>query len=287
MNWVNYLIQINIYLTVGFLIYVAILRSETFFTLNRIYLLIMSVLCLAIPFVQFDVIKNLELTKQTLRLIYASQLPDYIISQKAATYTWNWHTLWISIYFIGFTYYLLKMSVSLIKLQKLLQMRLPEGSAYSVFGKIRIDKKLANYEVIKSHEEVHSKEFHSLDIFFFEIMSIIYWFNPIIPWLKSEIRNLHEYIADGKAALHLGSKKSYAEVLVLSHFKASPNVFVNNFYNKSSLKIRILMLQKQQSGPLALIKYLLILPFVLGVLIFSTANNPPAVQTNAPTIIKT
>ncbi len=273
MNWLNYLIQINIYLGLSYLLYALLLRNETYFSWNRIYLLSITALCLLVPFWKMGMVQSWFVTEQVNQVIYSGTIPEFLIKTEAKSFEWNWTTFWITIYFLGFSFGLLRMSISLLKLQQLLRLRLPDGAAFSVFGKIMIDKKLENYETIKNHEEVHSHQFHSFDVFFFEIMGVICWFNPLVSWIRKEIRNIHEFIADEKASDFLGSKKQYATLLVSCHFKVAPNLLVNNFYNQSILKTRIMMLTKQKSNKRALLKYGLALPLFAGMLILSTASS--------------
>jgi beta-lactamase regulating signal transducer with metallopeptidase domain len=40
---------------------------------------------------------------------------------------------------------------------------------------------------IKDHEKVHAQQFHSLDVLFIEFISIIFWFNPLMIYLKKSI----------------------------------------------------------------------------------------------------
>jgi bla regulator protein blaR1 len=51
---------------------------------------------------------------------------------------------------------------------------------------------------ILSHELVHVKQKHSLDLLFFELYKIIFWFNPLIYIYQSRIATLHEFIADAE-----------------------------------------------------------------------------------------
>lgn len=62
-------------------------------------------------------------------------------------------------------------------------------------------------------------------------------------------------MADEKAALFLGPKKFYAQILVGSRFKINGNVLVNNFYNKSTLKTRIMMLSRHKLKKSTVAKY--------------------------------
>jgi beta-lactamase regulating signal transducer with metallopeptidase domain len=124
-----------------------------------------------------------------------------------------------------------------------------------VFGNIFIENNLENFQIIKNHEEVHSKGFHSLDNFCFELIRVICWISSKVHLTRKEIKLVHEYMADEKAALFLGPKKFYAQILVGSRFKINGNVLVNNFYNKSTLKTRIMMLSRHKLKKSTVAKY--------------------------------
>jgi TonB family protein len=272
MNWINYLLQVNLYLILTFGFYWLVLRRETFYNANRFYLVVASLLAFGIPFWQSGIIQSWSVTEQVSSAVSVIPLQEFTITNLKEEPSWNWNLLLVIIYFFGFGFGLLRFSIGLFKLQQLFNLPNLDGHAFSVFGKIFIDKKLEDYQTIKNHEEVHSKQFHSLDVFWFELLGVVCWFNPISHFMQKEIKLVHEYIADENAALILGSKKAYAQVLVGSHFKANGNVLVNNFYNNSILKTRIMMLSKQKSKKTAVLKYGLIAPLFLGMLILSSAN---------------
>jgi len=46
------------------------------------------------------------------------------------------------------------------------------------------------------HEEAHVRQKHTLDILFVELLQIIFWFNPLLYWVKREMKLNHEYLAD-------------------------------------------------------------------------------------------
>lgn len=51
-NWLQYLLEVNIYLAVAYGGYLLLLRRQTFHSANRVYLLASALLCFAIPLVQ-------------------------------------------------------------------------------------------------------------------------------------------------------------------------------------------------------------------------------------------
>ncbi|QEC64851.1 hypothetical protein [Mucilaginibacter ginsenosidivorans] len=57
MNWLHYLLESNLYLIIFFGFYYLVLRRETWYQYNRIYLLFSSGLAFIIPFVQAGILK--------------------------------------------------------------------------------------------------------------------------------------------------------------------------------------------------------------------------------------
>ena len=118
---------------------------------------------------------------------------------------------------------------------------------------------------ILPHELIHVKQKHSLDLIFFEVLKIIFWFNPLIYIYQSRISTLHEFIADA-CVVKTTAKRSYYEQLLNSAFNTRNISFINQFFNHSLIKKRIVMLQKSKSKTIAKIKYLVILPLMLVML---------------------
>ncbi len=273
MNWANYLLQVNFYLILGFGFYWLLLRKETFYSANRYFLLANSLLAVLIPFWNIGLIESWFVTEQVSSAIAVVPLEEFTVTPLMEKPTWSWNLLGASIYFLGFGFGLLRFSLSLFRLQQLLRIKNLRGQAFSIFGKVFIDKKLDDYRTIRLHEEVHSRQFHSIDVFWMELLGVICWFNPAVLWMRKEIKVIHEFIADEIAARHLGSAQKYVQVLVSSHFNADSNVLINNFYNNSILKTRIMKLAQQKSKRNKAWKYFFATPLFLSMLIFSAASN--------------
>jgi len=101
---------------------------------------------------------------------------------------------------------------------------------------------------------------------------IINWFNPVVYFYRFAIKHIHEYIADRQAVNSGTNKANYALLLLSQTFDTPTHRLVNPFFNHSLLKKRIMMLQKNQSGRVALIKYGLSAPLFILMLILSSAT---------------
>lgn len=54
----------------------------------------------------------------------------------------------------------------------------------------------AQKQIILTHEMGHIRFRHYRDVWFIELLSCLLWFNPLIWWIRTELRNVHEFQAD-------------------------------------------------------------------------------------------
>src|SRR5688500_10192840 len=64
MNGLMYLLQVNLYLLLFYLFYLVMLRNETFFKMNRLYLVGSALLAMVIPLLKAEWIKDFFVTQQ-------------------------------------------------------------------------------------------------------------------------------------------------------------------------------------------------------------------------------
>src|SRR5690606_19690448 len=126
-------------------------------------------------------------------------------------------------------------------------------------------------DAIIEHESVHVNHKHTLDLLFFELLRILFWFNPLVYLYQSRMTILHEYIADAKA-MKQTSKKQYYQNLLSQVFDTQQISFTNTFYKQSLIKKRIVMLSKSKSHKIHLLKYALLLPAIVGMLIYTSCQ---------------
>ncbi|TKC00744.1 M56 family metallopeptidase [Pedobacter cryophilus] len=273
MNWANYLIQINLYLMLFYAFYIFILRNETFFNLNRTYLLSTSIFALMIPLYRTNWVQSFFITEkvQTSWTSVNMMMLQGFASPIVEETIWTLGDYLTFVYLFMMIFLVLRLIYRLTRVQKMLNSdHHPE--AFSFFRKVRVNPDLPQKEQIEKHEQTHAKQLHSADVLFLEILCIINWFNPIVYLYKKSIRHIHEFIAD-EQALHLqNNKKDYALLLFSKSFGINPNSLTNNFFNQSLLKRRIQMLQKPKSRKTALLKYGLSAPLFLIAMILSSAT---------------
>jgi TonB-dependent SusC/RagA subfamily outer membrane receptor len=124
-------------------------------------------------------------------------------------------------------------------------------------------------EIIR-HEFIHVKQQHTIDILLSEIVLLFNWYNPFAWLLRKTIRQNLEFIADQHVLKNGLNKKEYQYLLLkvvgISSFS------IGNQFNFSSLKKRIIMMNKMKSARLHLVKFLFIVP-LLAVLLLSFRKN--------------
>jgi TonB family protein len=273
MNILNYLLQTNLYLILFMGFYTVILRNETYFKQNRIFLNGSIILSFTIPFLNSPWFNDLFLTNKIREsaIVPANFIFETIVVEDVEkSKTWATSDLFLFIYIIGLTFFFLRFIFRLLKLKS--KLKEEKGSAFSFFNKLIVDKNLPNADTIINHERVHIRELHSVDIILAELSSIINWFNPIIYLYKKEIMQIHEFIADEEAAKHMKCKSQYAMLLFNNAMGINPGQLTNNFFNNSILKRRIKMLNKTKSSKTGLWKYGLSAPLFTLMLIFSAAS---------------
>ncbi|SEA23018.1 TonB family protein [Pedobacter hartonius] len=270
MTWTHYLLQVNIYLVIFYAFYKLLLEKETWFMLNRIYLLSAGSLSLLIPFIKPEWISetainpNIRITAGQLTMLVADGIT-------AADTAFNWAALIATVY-VGGVLFFTALFVWRLLLVKTLIGSNSEGMAFSFFGKKVIDQNLPEQGIIHQHEDVHIRQYHTADVIYFELLGILLWCNPVIYLYKNSIKNIHEYLADEAAAQLEGDKESYALLLLCKAFRVDQNVLTNSFFSKSLIKNRIYMLNRQRSTRTAILKYGLVLPLFAGMLLLSSAK---------------
>lgn len=139
-----------------------------------------------------------------------------------------------------------------------------ELGPFSFFNSVVINPQLysaAQLDMILKHEEVHVKQKHSLDLLLANLTCVMLWFNPLTWLYKKRISQNLEYLADQETTANLDSVKTYQRCLVSATVKAPIAFPVTNFH-QSFIKKRILMLHQNKSNRHSFLKTLLILPFL-------------------------
>ena len=105
-------------------------------------------------------------------------------------------------------------------------------------------------QMILSHEIVHIRQWHSLDLIFISFFRIVFWFNPITHLAYKEMSFLHECIAD-KEVLKKYPESKYLNLLANQTINNMKYQWINTFASVSSLK-RIRAIKNLKKSPILL-----------------------------------
>ena len=277
---VNFLLESGVSLALLSLIYILFLRKETFFRINRLFLLGSLLFSVILPIIKLRIF-----SPQPLMLAEITVTPYRNLLEAITVYSQGFSgsvenailsvNLLIYIYLMGVAFFLGRFLFRIIQL--ILIIRKNEIQVASGFKLIMLDKETSPYSfmnyvfvsqsLLKSkgydkmieHEVEHVKQGHSLDVIILELLTVFQWFNPFMWMLNRAIREIHEFLAD-QAVLSKGVSRGEYKLLLLNQFIGGQLVIANNF-NYSLIKNRIKMMSKIKSSKLAITK------IVFGVLV--------------------
>ncbi|GAB3924190.1 TonB family protein [Mucilaginibacter myungsuensis] len=273
MTWWHYLLLANVYLTLFFVFYAMFLRKETFFNLNRVYLVSSAILSFLIPLIQSSWIKSLFITHQVQQTIFEVG-PAMISTIQAHATPANQITMGqvlTGVYFAGIIFLGLRFFYQLAVINYAISKPQADRS-FSFFNQIRIEEQDSDNLAINAHEEVHARQWHSVDILLLEAIMILNWFNPVVYLYRNAVKYIHEFIADRDAIASGTNKGEYAMLLVSQTFVTPPHRLINPFFNSSLLKQRLQMMHKNRSHWMMLVKYGLSAPLFALMLVLSSAT---------------
>lgn len=287
MNWIYYLLEANLYLAAFYLVYYFVLRRETYYQLNRAYLITACIVAFVIPLLQIGSLRHYTPPPPApiapvVSVIDEAPVIHHTVVQASTGYVWTSTDYYLLVYTLVAAIMLIIFGIKLFRLVQLSRKAkqganglylveiAEDNNAFSFFSYLFINPKLANSTAVVQHEMVHIRQKHSLDIVFLELFKIFNWFNPVVYLLQNSLKELHEFIADQETARQQHDVNGYTDFLVNNAYGFAPHTLTNNFFNKNMLKNRIIMLHQKRSGSLARLKLLLILPLCAALLCSST-----------------
>lgn len=98
-----------------------------------------------------------------------------------------------------------------------------------------------DYLLIAQHEEVHVRQWHSIDRVLTEVLYVFQWFNPFIYWFRRDLTELHEYLAD-QGVVKSGVDPIFYQQLIMKYATNSKLASFGNQFNHSLTLKRITMI---------------------------------------------
>ncbi|RYZ94000.1 MAG: hypothetical protein EOP47_28710, partial [Sphingobacteriaceae bacterium] len=147
MAWWQYLILANLYLVLFYGFYVLLLSKETFFQLNRVYLVVSAVLSFLIPAIQANWVQNLFITQQVNQIIYNQPVIIYQYTAAAEDSRMSIGQILAMIYAAGIVLLTCRFIWQLLLLKKMIKQ--PQvAAAFSFFKKISVSDGLSDTAII-------------------------------------------------------------------------------------------------------------------------------------------
>ena len=273
MDFLFYLVQVNLYLILFYGFYRLVLFGETFHNLNRVYLVLSALLSFGIPLWYSEYVQSWFITKEISTAFYNLYDPTMILIRPAEGVTLTWGDILKGLYIAGISIFSIRLLITLLQLIVVLRNKnFEKFTAFSFFGYSFVDETLKKRDTILAHEHVHMQQLHSADVMVFEVIAILNWFNPVVYLYKRDIKHIHEFIADEIASQKEISKADYAMLLFTQEFGLQPDQLANRFFTHSTLKRRIQMLNQPRSRRIMLMKYGLSVPLFILMLVLSSAT---------------
>ncbi|MEQ8420169.1 MAG: M56 family metallopeptidase [Arenibacter algicola] len=266
------------------------LEKETLFSLHRVFLISGILTALLFPL--------WTLTK----IVLVDPLPFTLTESTTEAYTpvntptFDWLNIVASIYACGVLFFLGRLGMQLLSLRQLIKQgtigkdegfKLIETKAdtspFSFFNIIVYNPDLHRpdeLEKIIAHEKIHVLQWHSLDILLIQIFSAFQWANPFVWLYKKSISQNLEYIADQCVTKNMESSKEYQYLLLKNACADQQYSSIINPFFTSSIKKRIVMLNKNRSNTLKAWKFTLIIPFLAYFLVAFNTKTVPQLNTS-------
>jgi hypothetical protein len=301
---IYYVLESSICLILFLMVYRLLIANLTHFSWMRVYLLISVTLSLILPiliipiqwsssFLPSDLFNNSNFLQGNQPGEYSGQtFPNDFGVRGSNDIRQGIITLLIIVYLIGFLYkaYNLVRNLRTIQICINKNPKVREGRfwfvelidkvpPFSFFNYIFITNSYQSLpeddlQRIKDHEKVHAQQLHSLDVLFIEFISIIFWFNPLLSYLRKSVQEIHEYIVDEKISERGKGKKDYAQLL-LKLASEVKGFSLSAGFSGSQIKRRIVMITKQRSLPEHKLIFVILIPItVIIMLSFSYINTP-------------
>jgi beta-lactamase regulating signal transducer with metallopeptidase domain len=284
MEFLTYLLKVNICLAVFAILFLFAFYSASFFKWNRYYLILSLILSFVLPLVKVSIGSvpyEIQVSEEMFEAYSGLLTGDKGLAVVAVPFIQPLTIIGIILAGISFLFFLrLVLSVlfmyriarhsELIQSGKLKVFLHPFiRNTFSVFHLVFCNPssiREGRFQVVLDHENSHAEQMHTLDRILFELAGVLLWMNPFYWICRKNLILQHEYLADQGVIVRTGDVVRYLQALkpsVTAGFRLIPG----SAYNINAIKKRILMLTKSPSSPMSLSRYVLVIPVIAALLI--------------------
>ena len=275
-----YIVRSGLYLGVFYAFYLLVMRRTTFFRLNRVALLAGSVLCALLPLLR---VRSAQL------FVGAGPLSITAVGEASQTGvptggSQEWDQILGILYLVGLLVVLGITLICAFKMHRLMAGK--ESTQVNGFRTVMLGNGNPSFSFVKTificpqdleqnpaiflHETMHVQSRHYVDLFLFRIIQIIWWWNPLVWLMRTELGLLHEYEADEKVINH-GIDATQYQLLLVRKAVGEQRFSLASGFQHAKLKNRITMMLIPTTNARMRFSYLALIPLLA---IFVYACNP-------------
>ena len=273
-----YDLKVAVLLAVFYMFYRLMLARETFHRVNRIVLLATAIASFVLPLcvITMHETVTMEMDMSLLATDVTTDVTAYKTPSEPAT-LW-WQILLPTLFIIGMVTTIAHTLWSLFRIVRIIKhseqhpqddgttICVTDNAALAPFSWMHyIVMNRSDYEThdaaILAHERGHIRLYHSWDLLLVDTLTALQWFNPAMWMLRSDLRAIHEYEADG-VVLSQGINARQYQYLLITKAASIGGYSLANGISHSTLKNRINMMLHTQSPRRSLLKLLALLPIV-------------------------
>lgn len=272
-DFLAYILRSGLYMAIFYAFFLLVMRKTTFFRLNRMLLLAGTLVCLVLPIFRVRT-EAISIGSGPLSMFFGGQASAKTATE-AATESFSWTLPITLIFFAGMAVVIVCTVISSIRMVKLIKkgnLTFIDGQRTVVtnssqpsfcFGKTIVIAKedLDSNMAIFVHEKMHAKNLHFLDLLFFSLLLMFYWWNPLVWLTRGELCLMHEYEAD-EGVLDYGVEAREYQLLLVRKAVGDERFVLASGFQHSKLKNRIAMMLKEKSPGRLRWSYLAVLPLL-------------------------
>ena len=303
MDFLIYDAKVAVLIAIFYMFYRLMLARETFHRVNRVVLLLTAVASFVLPLCVITMHETVTMEAMPMMAVDDLLLDDVAPMEEPVVETPWWQILLPVLFIIGMLatigHSLMSMFRILILIKRSEKHPQPDGITICVTGNADVPPfSWMHYIVmnqsdfaernaaILAHERGHIRLKHSWDLLLVDTLTALQWFNPAMWMLRSDLRAIHEYEADG-AVLSLGINARQYQYLLITKAASIGGYSLANGISHSTLKNRINMMLHKKSNQTRLFKLLALVPIVAVALAVNAEKVQDVVYTDAsgePTI---
>ncbi len=297
MNILLYIVRCGLYLALFYAFFLLLMKNTDFFRFNRVALAVGTAACLLLPLLRPEFPAEEARIAETINAAIYAELEPVAISpgQGSGISTAG---LLLGIYALGLGGCAIAVAISYLKLATVLRKVKPvrrdgclvhisdtPAVSFCWMRHIFISRSdLEDNPAIYSHELMHARFHHSIDVTAFSFILIFQWFNPLVWMMWGQLKNMQEYEAD-KALIDRGINVTQYQLLLVKKAVGERLFLMASGFNHTKLKNRLAMLQKEKSNGWYRLTYLLCIPLLSGAMILCGQVSASAVEPNVKPVM--